>query len=189
MNKNDPLIKGEELGSQFSYHVLNTSGPPMIHVTRTLRPELVMFGPDQRLSTPVIVEAGTSIIINAADDEHVTVSKFAIGQSDQKRVVSNKLDDIIRTVVELGGGYPDIVQMLQEAKAAKALNSRFEVDALPQRNRTYDRPTEDGQSARAHLEVAGAVPNLYADPSGKSSEGGQSASVQTAEKKPSPGKG
>ena len=39
MNSNDPIIRGENLGGQFSYHVLNTSGPPMIHVTRSFRPK------------------------------------------------------------------------------------------------------------------------------------------------------
>jgi hypothetical protein len=38
MNANDPLIRGENLGGQFGYHVLGTSGPPMIHVTRPRRP-------------------------------------------------------------------------------------------------------------------------------------------------------
>ena len=44
MNANDPLIRGENLGGQFGYHTLNTSGPPMIHVTRSFRPEVVVFG-------------------------------------------------------------------------------------------------------------------------------------------------
>ena len=33
MNSNDALVKGEFLGGQFHYHVLDVAGPPMIHVT------------------------------------------------------------------------------------------------------------------------------------------------------------
>jgi len=33
--------------------------------------------------------------------------------------------------VELGGRYPDVVQMLQQAKESGALSSRFRVNALP----------------------------------------------------------
>ena len=65
MNANDPLIRGENLGGQFSYHVLNTSGPPMIHVTRSFRPEIVLFGHDQRLDAPFVLEAGKSILVKA----------------------------------------------------------------------------------------------------------------------------
>jgi hypothetical protein len=58
MNANDPLVMGESLGGQFSYHVLDASGPPLIHVTRSRRPEVVLFGLDQQLRTPLALEAG-----------------------------------------------------------------------------------------------------------------------------------
>ena len=60
----DPLVRGEVLGGQFSFHSLPTSGPPMIHVARSKRPEIVVFGPDQRLLVPVSTEAGNHIMIN-----------------------------------------------------------------------------------------------------------------------------
>ena len=53
----DPLVKGETLAGQCSYHVLNTSGPPMIHVTRSFRPEIVLFGQNQRFTTPLVLDA------------------------------------------------------------------------------------------------------------------------------------
>ena len=61
----------------------------------------------------------------------VTVSRFAVGEADQKRAVSNKLEDVIHAIVELGGTYPDIVQFLQQAKSSGAMSARLEVDALP----------------------------------------------------------
>ena len=47
----------------------------------------------------------------------MTVSKFVVGQPDQKRTVSTKIDESIRAIVELGGTYPDVVQALQQAKS------------------------------------------------------------------------
>ncbi len=131
MNANDSLVKGEDLGGQFNYHLLSTNGPPMIHVTRSLRPEIVLFGHDQRFETPLILEAGKDILVNADDGDKVTVSRFAVGQPDQKRVVSDKVDDVIRAIVELGGTYPDVVLALQQAKNSRSLVGRFEVDAIP----------------------------------------------------------
>ena len=49
MNPEDAVIKGESLGG-FNYHVLSTAGPPMIHVTRSFRPEIVVFGHEQTLA-------------------------------------------------------------------------------------------------------------------------------------------
>ena len=52
-------------------------------------------------------------------------------------------------IVAVGGTYPDVVQALQEAKAGGALEGRFEVDALPDATRAYDRPTQLEQHADA----------------------------------------
>ncbi len=54
---------------------------------------------------------------------------------------------MIRAIVELGGTYPDVVQALQQAKADGALPSRFEVDALPQPGRRYDRDVQQAIQA------------------------------------------
>ena len=147
-NPHDPMVQGESLGGQFSYHVLDVAGPPMIHVTRSRRPELVVFGHDQRLHTPLTVEAGNQIMIIGSRSGEIAVSKFAVGQPDQKRTVSDRVDEVIRAIVELGGTYPDVVQALQEAKAKGCLSGRFEVDALPEAGRSYDR-VADGEADRA----------------------------------------
>lgn len=140
MRADDPLVAGENLGEQFSYHVLETAGPPMIHVTRSRRPEVVLFGRDQHLATPLAVNAGNLIMVTGTGEtDEITVSRYAVGEPDQKRVVSTSVDEVIRAIVELGGTYPDVVQALQEAKAAGALTSRFEVEALPEAGRTYER--------------------------------------------------
>src|SRR5262249_54204314 len=94
MNDQDPLVRGEKLHDQFSYHVLDTLGPPLVHVTRSYRPEVTVFGHDQRMITPFSIEAGKEIIITGKDD-HVTVARFAPNEQDQKRVISTKLDDVV----------------------------------------------------------------------------------------------
>ena len=142
-DSHDPVVMGERLGGQFSYHVLDTAGAPMIHVTRSRRPEIVLFGHDQRLRTPLRLEAGNQIMITSTPSGEIVVSKFSVDEPDQKRTVSTRVDDVIRAIVELGGTYPDVVQALQEAKADGALTGRFEVDALPKAGRAYDRTAQE----------------------------------------------
>ena len=59
----------------------------MIHVARTRRCEIVVFGRGQKLLTPVVLGTG-SILLNAADgDEKVQISKIVpsqFGDGDQK---------------------------------------------------------------------------------------------------------
>ena len=89
------------------------------------------------------VNAGNEIMVTSQGGDQITVSKFSVADGDQKRTVSTRVDEVIRAVVELGGTYPDVVQALQEAKNSGALASRFEVDALPEAGRAYDRVVED----------------------------------------------
>ncbi len=165
MNPADPLIVGESMGGQFNYHVLDVAGPDMIHVTGSRRPEVVLFGQDQRLLAPLAVNAGNQIMISAASSDEISVSKFGVGEPDQKRVVSTRVDDVVRAVVELGGTYPDVVQALQEAKAAGALTSRFQVDALPTAGRSFDRVARaDGRATGGQ---GSPLPDLFSNRAGK----------------------
>ena len=119
MCPDDSLVKGENFGDQFNYHVLDTKGPPMIHVTGSRRAEVVLFGVNQRFLTPLAIEAGP-IGVTSTPEGEISVSKFVAHEADQKRIVSSRVDDVIRAIVELGGTYPDVVQAIQEAKAAGA---------------------------------------------------------------------
>jgi flagellar basal body P-ring protein FlgI len=145
-NEKDPLVRGEDLGHQFHYHVLDVAGPPLIHLTRSRLAEIVLFGRDQRLLLPLALGAGSEIMITNTPEGEITVSKFSVADGDQKRTVSTRVDEVIRAIVELGGTYPDVVQTLEEAKKLGALPGRLEVDALPEAGRSYDRLPE-GESA------------------------------------------
>jgi flagellar basal body P-ring protein FlgI len=144
MNDKDTFVRGEFPGGQFHYHVLDVAGPPMIHVRASRLPEIVVFGPGQRLLTPMALNAGNAIMVTSSGGDEVAVSKYSVKDGDQKRIVSTKVDDVLRAIVDLGGTYPDVVQALQEAKTVGALPSRFEIDALPQAKRVYDRVDDAG---------------------------------------------
>ena len=138
MNPSDPMIRGERLGGQFGYHALNTDGPPMVHATRSGRPEIVLFGAGQKFKLPMVLDAGNDILVNGLSGDEVTVSRFRSNESDRRRTVTSSIDDVIRAIVEVGGEYPDVVQALQQAKRDGALPGRFAVDAIPRSGREYD---------------------------------------------------
>ena len=148
MDPNEPLIRGEHLGGQFNYHVLDTAGAPMIHVTRSRLAEVVLFGREQRFVTPLSLNAGNQIMVTSTENGEIAVSKFSVHDADQRRIVSTKVDEVIRAIVELGGTYPDVVQALEEAKAAGALPGRFEVETLPEGGPHLPSPGRGGGGQR-----------------------------------------
>ncbi len=169
MNSHDPLIGGEQLGGQFSFHELDVAGPPMVHVTRSYRPEIVLFGKDQHFQLPLVLDAGKNILVNGISGKEVTVSRFTAGGATRKVKTTTRVSDVIRTIVELGGAYPDVVQALQQAKHDNALASRFRVDALPESGRSFVRgetraaetPDDEQAEEESSYEVATPLPDLF----------------------------
>jgi hypothetical protein len=171
MNQHDPLLHDENLGNEFHYHVLDVPGPDMVHVTKSHLPEIVLFGKDQGLRMPLMLDAGKTILVNGMNGDKITVSHFEPGKEPKQVVVPPRVDDVIRAIVSVGGTYPDVVQALQQAKSDGALLSRFEADALPQSGREYDRDESkshgDGEQLNAQhgsektIEVATPLPELF----------------------------
>lgn len=194
LNPNDAAVAGEKLNDQFWYHVLRVGGPPMVHVTRSRRPEVVLFGSDITLRSPFAVDAGNRIMVTSQESGKVTVSRFTADEADQKRFVTNRVDEVIRAVAELGGTYPDVVQLLQEAKAAGALDARFEVEALPEGGRTYKGDSQPAESTPPNLAEEAETGQEWADlpdqaiPSSEADQPtkGQAASSNTIDSSDSP---
>lgn len=130
MDPDLPQVRGERLGDSCSLHVLDVKGPPLVHVTRSARPEIVFFGTEHPVSSGLRAEAGASIVV-VVEDEKATVSRFVPGQADRQVEVPAGADTIVRSIIELGGSYPDAVQFLQQASSGRALGSRLAFDALP----------------------------------------------------------
>jgi hypothetical protein len=130
MDPSSPLIRGEQLGDACSMHVLDVEGPGLVHVTRTHRPEIVLFGIEHPLADGLRAEAGPTIVV-VIEDSTATVSRFAAGEPDQRLEVDAGVVAVVRAIVKLGGTYPDAVQFLQQASSSRCLQSRLAFDALP----------------------------------------------------------
>lgn len=149
-NPEDPAIIGRRINDEFNFHPLPLAGEPMVHLSRNRVAEVVLFGMDQKLSPPMALSAGNKIAINASPgSETVTISKFELGEKDERITIENNLAKVIVEAAKLGATYPDIAQMLMQAKEQHNLECRLEVDALPNAGRLYYRSKEEQDLASA----------------------------------------
>jgi flagellar basal body P-ring protein FlgI len=157
----DSLLQGEDMNGKFKFHKLDMGGDPLIHVTSSHRPEIVFFGLDHQLKLPFVLDAGPNILVNGLSGGQVKVSNF--NQTTQQRIVSTDVEDVVRAIVELGGTYPDVVQMLQQAKDTGALASRFKINALPETGRELvrDEVIEGGEVEPASYRIETPEPELF----------------------------
>jgi len=166
MDLNDAFIRGQNLGGQFQFHVLNTTGDPMVHLTHRRKAEVVLFGTNIRFRAPLLLKAGNHIMVTARDgSDEVIVSRYEVGEEDQRKHVSLDVADVIRAVVDLGGNYPDVAQMLVQADLSNSIEGQIEVDALPQSGRVYYRNSEEGSSSRrpskSRIGRQNMIPNMF----------------------------
>jgi flagellar basal body P-ring protein FlgI len=166
LDKNSPFIRGEKMKDQFRLRVLDTKGPPLVHLTRHRKAEIVLFGANQRFSTPLAIRAGRSILITASpQSDHVIVSRFNAGK---RKIVSTRVADVIRTAAEFGATYPEVAAMLNQAHQQKHLPGLLEIDALPEAGRVYYRnrkpnsldPTTE-KKRKTRIGQSSMAPNLF----------------------------
>ncbi|WP_339742192.1 flagellar basal body P-ring protein FlgI [uncultured Rubinisphaera sp.] len=148
IDENEPFARGELLNDQCKLHELKIGGDPMIHLTHRQKAEIVLFGDELKFSTPLALTAGPHIMVNSAPGSNeVVVSKYRIGEPDQRKVVSTNIADVIRTAAEMGASYPDIAQMLVQAERQLNLPGPIGIDMLPEAGRYYQRPDQpDGDA-------------------------------------------
>jgi flagellar basal body P-ring protein FlgI len=146
-NPGDPATRGEALDKKFRYHVLPTTGEPLVHIARSRLPEIVVLGHEQRLKDVSLLHAGKRILITPLPSGELRAGRYDPGQETKYESFPPELDKLIRTIVKLGGGYTEVIQCLQEARQAGCLEGRLAVEALPRPGRKYDRPEEDSNDS------------------------------------------
>lgn len=150
-NDQDPATKGEVLGGKFHYHLIPTTGEPLVHVTRSKQPEVVIFGHDQPINPPSFLYAGKAIMLKGLPDGQIKISKFtATEDQDASLVCPATLNDVIRGVVSLGATYSDVVNLLRDASKAGHLRAKFAIEALPQPGRKSYRDPNEGSDPDPH---------------------------------------
>ena len=138
LDPRDPWLSPVVFDSRFLMHVIDSPGESMVHVTRRRSPEVVVFGPEQQLQLPAMLNAGRHIkVIGAIGDHEVDVILYKLNEEPQRQRVSNRVVDVIRACGELGATYPDIVQLLIEAEQQHNFVGQFGIDRMPQAGRMY----------------------------------------------------
>jgi len=134
----DPSLHQMAFENRFVMYVIDSTGEPMVHVTRRRAPEIVVFGSQQSLRLPAVLNAGRNIRVKGEAGAHeVEITCYQLDMEPQKQKIPNRIIDIVRVCGQLGATYPDIVQMLIEAEQQHNFVGQFGIDRLPQAGRLY----------------------------------------------------
>lgn len=171
LDERDPAVQGELLNDSFWLHRIAPDSPPLVHLCTSRRAEIVLFGKEARMAPPFSFLAGDFTVTAAAGDERVTLSRFSTEHGVRRRQCSLQVEEVIRSMAELGGTYPDVFEMVRQADRCGGLSCPVACDALPQTVSTYALASsgagqnpellkKDEEIENAKDDFAG-TPNLY----------------------------
>ncbi len=182
-NWRDSLVRGEVLDDKFGFHLISSNQEPMLHFSRTRRPELVVFGDSVSLRPPPFLYAGSSILIKRVDDQTLRLSCFRPGKEDQIEECSADIGELVRTIAKMGGGYADVFECLRSAKEQGYLHARIDVDAIPRANRRYQREQSDSLAdpSERRFRVTNPIPEMFSDRLGRTEDGADEVSPELSE--------
>lgn len=129
-NPAEPLIEGRWLADDFFFHVLATNADPMVHVSRSKRPEIVLFGREQTIADDFIyIESG--LTIKGIGNGRIQITRYLPQTGEIRKTCSHELAQLIPLMADMGCDYTTTVSVLRRAKQDGALPSRFVVNAIP----------------------------------------------------------
>ena len=133
-----PYIRGESL-SNFKFYSIPAKSRPMVHLSMSRRPEIVVFGGDIRIQPKEFLYASKQIMIRPTTDGQLRVSRFQPGKQDLFATCDTRVASLVKTIATVGGGYSDIVQCMNNAKSSGAINAEVFIGARPRPAWSYDR--------------------------------------------------
>jgi len=163
-------LGGENLRGQMRLYQIQSAGPPVIVVSLTRKPEVVLMGDISPLNLPSFFIGPAGLVVRrmteadtnndsiggplgealgksaaTSKNNRLRISRFRPGRPDAFAEVDASVAGLVRGVTEVGGGYGDTVATLRMAKEQGVLVDQLAFDPLPKTERKYYRD-EDSQA-------------------------------------------
>lgn len=185
LDERDETVRGQLLGDAFWLHQIAPETSPLIHVSLSRRPEIVLFGKGHALVPPFRLLAGEFAITAGAGDQRCTISHFPLhgDQEGGSRVrCSLELPDILKAMAAQGASFAEVIELLRQSDSCRCLSCRLRHDALPQavtvqqlaaagkaegekaRNPKTPKPVDGVEIIKPDTVDLGATPALYQEP-------------------------
>ncbi|MGV2334279.1 MAG UNVERIFIED_CONTAM: HEAT repeat domain-containing protein [Planctomycetaceae bacterium] len=86
LDPQDPSLNPISFRDRFVMNVIDSTGEPMVHVTRRRIPEIVLFGAEQGFRLPVVLNAGNRLSIRGdAGDDSVEITRYELEREPRRQ--------------------------------------------------------------------------------------------------------
>jgi flagellar P-ring protein FlgI len=139
IDENEKHLNGELVNHVFWLYQPAPGSNPLVYFASHERPEIALFGsgihltPAATATRNIRILAGEFSVSADAQDDRCTVTRFFPQQgTETRRQCTMALDDVLRTMVGLGGQYTDLISFLAKAGQASAISCPVRSRILPE---------------------------------------------------------
>lgn len=135
----DPQVAAQAIGNAGKILEIPSAGPPLVVVSLTQVPEVVIFGDNPMLRLPAFEYVTPKMMINSQGNGLVTVSRFEAGQEDRQVQTAGDLRSLLTAIADVGGTYGNWVSFIREASQKGYLSEPIAINPVPQAGREFQR--------------------------------------------------
>jgi Flagellar P-ring protein len=124
LDESDSRLGGKFLSDSFWLYRIPQAPTPMVYFSTSKRAQVVVFGKDVILvpETRMMVGTRREFTVAHSKEQNKFVIKRFTPRGEAERVISNRLDEALNALAELGATYPDVVDFLRQAQVYQAVN-------------------------------------------------------------------
>ncbi len=130
-----PLVYGRKF-KDFFLHSVPVESTPMVHFSRSKRPEVVVFGEAKVSDDFLYVETGTTI--RSAGTGKLKLIHYSKNHGREETICSTDVMELIEALSNHDFSYGRILRILRNARKDETLVARLVVNAVPGTDRQYD---------------------------------------------------
>ena len=149
-NPKHPLVDGTRY-PDFFFHSVPVESSPMVHFSRSKRPEMVVFG-DARVSDDFLyVETGTTI--RSAGPGRLKLIHYSKDHGREEVFCSTEVKEVVKALSSHDFTYGRILRIFRKASKDQTLVGRLVINATPGSDRDNEDSQQREESARYLAEV------------------------------------
>lgn len=131
LNERNKLVRGERLNESFWLHSVAKEGRAFIHLSTAKRVEVALFGKAPALLPPFSLLAGEFAVTASPEGATAMVSYVGREGRTARKPCGLEVEEVVRTMAELGASFPEVLAMLQQAASCEAVSCPVKIDAMP----------------------------------------------------------
>lgn len=159
----NPEVRGQRIKDAGFLLEIPSAGPPLVAMSLTQIPEVVIFGQSPQLHVPAFQYANERTMVSPTADGRLKISQFNPGKEEKIIICDADLRSALVTLAELGATYGDWVQFTRECHSKGYFIEPFAMNPIPTSGREYDREANAEIQSSVSEPGDAMLPSTYVD--------------------------